>query len=58
MFCFRFSEVGVSGEVLIIHNISRYCGDLYECVAFNGVPPAINRMIQVDVQCELGRVVS
>ncbi|XP_070206712.1 opioid-binding protein/cell adhesion molecule homolog [Littorina saxatilis] len=44
------TSVGISGEVLIIHNISRYCGDIYECVAFNGVPPAINRMIQVDVQ--------
>ncbi|PVD19834.1 hypothetical protein C0Q70_20327 [Pomacea canaliculata] len=44
------SWIGVSGEVLIIHNISRYCGDVYECVAFNDVPPAINRMIKVDVQ--------
>ncbi|XP_025077877.1 opioid-binding protein/cell adhesion molecule homolog isoform X2 [Pomacea canaliculata] len=43
-------RIGVSGEVLIIHNISRYCGDVYECVAFNDVPPAINRMIKVDVQ--------
>ncbi|KAL8578025.1 hypothetical protein ACOMHN_048801 [Nucella lapillus] len=49
-FCPGHNRVGVSGEVLIIHNISRFCGDLYECVAFNGVPPAINRMIQVDVQ--------
>ncbi|PVD19835.1 hypothetical protein C0Q70_20328 [Pomacea canaliculata] len=29
-------KVGVNGEVLIIHNITRYCGDSYECVAYNG----------------------
>jgi hypothetical protein len=42
----------MSGEVLIIYNVSRYCGDEYECTAFNGVPPAVSRKIIVDVQCE------
>ncbi|XP_076466029.1 uncharacterized protein LOC143297514 [Babylonia areolata] len=43
-------KVGVSGEVLIIHNITRYCGGTYECVAFNGVPPAVTHLIQVSVE--------
>lgn len=43
-------KVGVSGEVLIIHNITRYCGDTYECVAFNGVPPPVNHLIHVAVE--------
>lgn len=40
------------GEVLIIHNISRSCGGIYECMAFNGVLPAISKKIEVEVQCE------
>ncbi|XP_070204446.1 opioid-binding protein/cell adhesion molecule homolog isoform X2 [Littorina saxatilis] len=43
-------KVGVNGEVLVIHNVTRYCGDIYECVAFNGVPPAVNHLIKVEVQ--------
>lgn len=52
--CFRThsAEVGVNGEVLIIHNITRYCGDSYECVAYNGVHLAVNRIIKVSVECE------
>ncbi|XP_067681936.1 limbic system-associated membrane protein-like [Haliotis asinina] len=42
-------RIGMSGEVLLIHNVTRYCGDTYECVAFNGVPPAANRLIKVTV---------
>lgn len=44
--------VGINGEILIIHNISRYCDGIYECVAFNDVPPAVNRVIGVMVECE------
>ena len=44
--------VGINGEILIIHNISRYCDGIYECVAFNDVPPAVNRVISVMVECE------
>ncbi|XP_050402216.1 opioid-binding protein/cell adhesion molecule homolog isoform X2 [Patella vulgata] len=47
---FEKERIGVSGEVLIIHNVSRYCGDTYECVAFNGVPPAVNKQIKVGVE--------
>ncbi|XP_064608403.1 limbic system-associated membrane protein-like isoform X2 [Liolophura sinensis] len=43
-------KIGVSGEILIIHNVSRFCDDVYECVAYNGVPPAVNRQIRVTVQ--------
>ncbi|KAL8583912.1 hypothetical protein ACOMHN_009665 [Nucella lapillus] len=49
-FCKNTDQVGVSGEVLIIHNITRYCGDTYECVAFNGVPPDVNLLIHVAVE--------
>lgn len=43
-------KIGMSGEVLKIRNISRYCDDIYECVAFNGVPPSVSRQIKVSVQ--------
>lgn len=49
---FSHSEIGMSGEVLKIRNISRYCDDIYECVAFNGVPPSVSRQIKVSVQCK------
>ncbi|XP_076103422.1 limbic system-associated membrane protein-like isoform X3 [Mytilus galloprovincialis] len=42
--------VGMNGEYLIIHNISRYCDGIYECVAFNDVPPAVNKDIKVEVE--------
>ncbi|XP_069137523.1 limbic system-associated membrane protein-like [Argopecten irradians] len=42
-------RVGNEGEVLVIRNISRYCGGVYECMAFNGVPPAVQRQIEVKV---------
>ncbi|ELT87911.1 hypothetical protein CAPTEDRAFT_150259 [Capitella teleta] len=38
------------GEMIIIQNVSRYCDDYYECVANNGVPPAVNREIRVTVE--------
>ncbi|XP_067681504.1 limbic system-associated membrane protein-like [Haliotis asinina] len=43
-------RIGMDGEVLVIYNVSRYCSDTYECVAFNDVPPAVNRQIKVTVQ--------
>ncbi|ESO92522.1 hypothetical protein LOTGIDRAFT_120548, partial [Lottia gigantea] len=43
-------QVGMSGELLRIHNISRYCVDVYECVANNSVPPARSRQMRVTVQ--------
>ncbi|XP_059141253.1 limbic system-associated membrane protein-like isoform X2 [Physella acuta] len=49
-FCPGSNTVGMRGEVLIIHNVSRHCGDTYECWAFNGVPPAISKYIKVSVE--------
>ena len=40
------------GESIVIRNISRYCGDVYECSASNEVPPAVSRHIRVTVECE------
>jgi neuronal growth regulator 1 len=40
------------GEVIIIENVTRYCDDYYECVASNGVPPAVSREIRVTVECK------
>lgn len=38
--------------MLVIHNITRFCGGTYECVAENGVPPSVRKDITVKVQCE------
>lgn len=43
-------HVGTTGEVLIIHNISRYCAGLYECEASNLIAQPSKRSINVDVQ--------
>ncbi|XP_060592717.1 limbic system-associated membrane protein-like isoform X1 [Ruditapes philippinarum] len=42
--------IGTTGEVLIIHNVSRYCDGTYECVAYNNVEPAVTRQIKVFVE--------
>ncbi|XP_052828137.1 limbic system-associated membrane protein isoform X2 [Octopus bimaculoides] len=42
-------RIGQQGEVLVIHNVSRYCDDVYECVAKNGIPPVVSRKIKVSV---------
>ncbi|KAK7503630.1 hypothetical protein BaRGS_00005169, partial [Batillaria attramentaria] len=43
-------QIGVEGEVLVIHNVTRYCDDLYKCVAYNNVKPAAHRDIRVYVE--------
>ena len=48
-----FPEVGENGEVLFIHNITRYCGGLYECEAQNGIGTGVRRSINVDVECKI-----
>lgn len=40
------------GEVLILHNITRYCDGLYECNAENGVPPFATKSFEVIVECK------
>ncbi|XP_055890365.1 limbic system-associated membrane protein-like isoform X2 [Biomphalaria glabrata] len=42
--------IGSTGEILIIYNVSRHCGGIYECVASNDVPPAVNKLIRVNVE--------
>ncbi|XP_041351056.1 limbic system-associated membrane protein-like [Gigantopelta aegis] len=49
-FCPGTTKIGTSGEVLVIHNVSRYCDGIYECEAFNGVPPKATRLIRVSVE--------
>jgi len=38
--------------MVIIHNVTRYCDDIYECVASNGVPPTVSRQMRVTVECK------
>lgn len=44
--------IGAPGEILVIHNITRYCDGLYECVASNGVGDAVSKEINIEVQCK------
>nr|XP_022329416.1 lachesin-like isoform X1 [Crassostrea virginica] len=41
--------IGYDGMVLQIRNISRYCDDVYQCVATNGVEPSASREMTVTV---------
>lgn len=43
-------QIGAHGEILIIHNVSRYCEGKYECLCFNGVKPAVKRDMEVKVE--------
>ncbi|XP_045216765.2 neurotrimin-like [Mercenaria mercenaria] len=43
-------HVGTTGELLIIHNISRYCGGLYECEATNNIAQPVRRVMNVEVE--------
>ena len=53
-FCyFIYSPViGSDGEELKIHNISRYCEDVYECEAVNDIGPPASREMKVTVECK------
>jgi len=42
-----------SGDSLQLLNISRHDDDVYECVAFNGVPPPATRLTRLAVHCSL-----
>jgi len=46
-----FAGIGLTGEMIVIQNVSRYCDDIYECVASNGVPPSVSRQMRVTVEC-------
>jgi hypothetical protein len=45
------SGIGMEGEILVIHNVSRYCDGIYQCVASNDVPPAVEMETAVFVEC-------
>ena len=49
---FVLLDIGTTGEVLLIHNISRFCGGIYECEAQNGIGIGARRAINVDVECK------
>ena len=36
----------------MFYNVTRECADLFECVATNGVPPAVSKQIKIDVECK------
>ena len=42
----------VEGPVLNLHKVSRLDMGAYMCIARNGVPPAISKRIQLNVDCK------
>lgn len=50
---FRASgDDSLTGEVLILHNISRYCDGQYVCNADNGVEPVADKTFDIKVTCK------
>lgn len=47
-----FVGIGMEGEILVIHNVSRFCDGVYQCVASNDVPPAVEMETEVIVECK------
>ncbi|KAL4227319.1 Hemicentin-1 [Mactra antiquata] len=45
----NLNDVGTTGEQLIIHNITRFCGGVYECEANNNIAPPVRRAMNVNV---------
>lgn len=43
-------RIGMEGEILVIHNVSRFCDGVYQCVASNDVPPAVEMETKVIVE--------
>jgi neurotrimin len=44
--------VEVRGDVLFLNSITRSEMGAYMCVAKNGVPPAVSKILQLNVNCE------
>ena len=40
------------GEILVIHNVSRFCDGTFECVAYNDVGSSVSKEIKVLVVCK------
>ena len=49
---FCVAGIGMEGEILVIHNISRYCDGVYQCLASNDVPPNVEMETTVIVECK------
>ncbi|GFO50284.1 protein amalgam-like isoform x2 [Plakobranchus ocellatus] len=47
---YSFKEIQNPGEVLVIYNATRYCAEVYQCMAYNQVRPAAFRDIRVNVE--------
>ncbi|CAG5133985.1 unnamed protein product, partial [Candidula unifasciata] len=43
-------RIGFTGEILVIHNVTRFCGGQYECLAENGVSPSVRHTTVVRVK--------
>ncbi|KAJ8303958.1 hypothetical protein KUTeg_017541 [Tegillarca granosa] len=48
----RQETISKPGECLYIHNISRYCGGTFECVAHNGVQRSASAKMEIEVVCK------
>ncbi len=53
MVSLSLAGVEVRGEVLYLHTITRSEMGAYMCVAKNGVPPAVSKIVQLNVNCKL-----
>jgi len=51
-FVFYFAVKEFQGNTLELARISRVDMGAYLCIAQNGVPPAVSKMIKVAVDCE------
>jgi hypothetical protein len=52
MVSLALAGVEVRGEVLYLHTITRSEMGAYMCVAKNGVPPAVSKIVQLNVNCK------
>ena len=42
----------VAGEVIHLHKVTRSEMGSYMCIANNGVPPAVSKTVQLNVNCK------
>ena len=46
------TEINLTGETLVLENVTRHCDDVYQCIADNGVNTRVHRTMKVTVQCK------
>ena len=49
--CFDLADK-VDGEEIQLHKVTRSEMGSYMCIATNGVPPAVGKTVQLNVNCE------